>query len=130
MDLRQFKLNNDDEIICEVVEWNDEEHDTMVVRKAMKIVTVDDMETSMRYYTFRPWMSMNTNPDTLHVLNSYHILAESQPSPVAEEYFYDIIKEMKNHDDEKDDDGIFRLSEMKQDSDRTDLIEFNKEIVH
>lgn len=48
MDLRQFKFANDEEIICEVVEWHDEEHDTMVVRKTLKIISVEDIEEGLR----------------------------------------------------------------------------------
>ena len=29
--LKQFKLSNDDEIICEVVQWNDEDNDAIIV---------------------------------------------------------------------------------------------------
>jgi hypothetical protein len=94
MDIRQFKLTNDEEIICEVVEWNDEENDTMVVRKALQIIALDDNPASMRYYTFKPWMLMNNDPELLQVLNSYHIIAEAQPTKIAMQHYNDVIKEM------------------------------------
>ena len=37
MEIRQFKLANDDEIMCEVVEYH-EEDDAIVIRKTMKMV--------------------------------------------------------------------------------------------
>jgi hypothetical protein len=98
-DLRQFKLTNDDEIICEVVEWNDDEHDTLLVRRALKIVALDDHAESMRYYTFKPWMLMNNDPDQLQVVNSYHIVSESQPAKIALEYYNDVIKQLKEDDE-------------------------------
>ena len=94
MDIRQFKLTNDEEIICEVVEWNDDEHDTMVVRGALKIIAIDDTSHSMRYYTFKPWMMMNNDPKSLQVLNSYHIVSECAPTKVALEHYRDVISEM------------------------------------
>lgn len=94
MDLRQFKLTNDEEIICEVVEWNDDEHDTMVVRGALKIIAIDDTSTAMRYYTFKPWMMMNNDPKSLQVLNSYHIVSECAPTQIATQHYNDVIKEM------------------------------------
>ena len=100
MDLRQFKLVNDDEIICEVLEWNNEETSTIVVRRALKIIAVDDLEGSMRYYTFKPWMLMNNDPDALQVLNSTHIVSESSPAKVAIEYYNDVINELKADDAE------------------------------
>ena len=100
VDLRQFKLTNEEEIICEVVEWNDDEHDTMVVKRALKIVALDDAEGSMRYYTFKPWMMMNNDPESLQVLNSYHIVSECHPTKVATSYYYDVIREMKEFESE------------------------------
>lgn len=99
MDLRQFKLVNDDEIICEVMEWNNEETDTIVVRRALKIVALDDMANDMRYYTFKPWMLMNNDPESLQVLNSMHIVSESSPTKMAVSYYYDVIKELSATDE-------------------------------
>ncbi len=96
IDIRQFKLTNDEEIICEVVSWNDEDNDAMVVRRALRIIAVDDTSASMRYYTFKPWMLMNNDPDSMQVLNSYHIISESKPAKVAVEHYYDVLKDMKD----------------------------------
>ena len=110
MDLRQFKLVNDEEIICEVMEWNNEETSTMVVRRALKIVATDDHTSEMRYYTFKPWMLMNNDPDSLQVLNSTHIISESSPTKIAVSYYYDVIKEMSTNEElqilEKFDQGV------------------------
>ena len=102
MDIRQFKLTNDEEIICEVVEWNTQENDTMVVRKALQIIAMDDAPASMRYYTFKPWMLMNNDPEVLQVLNSFHIIAEAQPTKIAIQHYYDVLKEMKEEPFEYD----------------------------
>jgi|SRR6056300_557523 len=97
-DLRQFKLTNDEEIICEVMEWNDEETDTLVVRRALKIVALDDHSESMRYYTFKPWMLMNNDPDTVQILNAQHIVSECHPVKIAVEYYNDVIKELQTEE--------------------------------
>tara|TARA_R110000772_G_scaffold121989_2_gene228282 strand:- start:1702 stop:2082 length:381 start_codon:yes stop_codon:yes gene_type:complete len=94
MDIRQFKLANDEEIICEVVEWNNEEDDTMIVRKALQIVAIDDASVSMRYYSFKPWMLMNHDPEVVQIVNSYHIIAESQPAKVTIEHYHEVLKEL------------------------------------
>jgi len=121
MDLKQFKLINGDEVICEVLEYNTEDNDMMVVTKALKIVSMDDLDQSMRYYTFKPWQLMNNNPGALHILNAYHILSQTTPSTVAVEYFNDVIKEMS----EEDEPEIYL-----RDSSETNFIEFQKDIVH
>ena len=122
MDLRQFKLSNNEEIICEVVEWNDEETDTIVIRKALRIHAIDDTDVSMRYYTFKPWIMMNNDPDTLHIINSMHIVAESTPAEVALEYFNDVIADLR--EDETD------LELLPRDSDSIEMIETDSSVVH
>jgi hypothetical protein len=121
MDLRQFKLSNNEEIICEVVEWNDDETDTIVIRKALRIHALDDVDVSMRYYTFKPWIMMNNDPDTLHIINSMHIVSESTPAKVAIEYFNDVISDLKKEDD---------LELLPRDSDSIEMIEMDNDIVH
>lgn len=100
VDLKQFKLTNEEEIICEVMVWNDKHTDDIVVRRALRIVSLDDQGGSMRYYTFKPWMLMNNDPDSIHVLNSNHIISESSPTKIAMEYYYDVINELKADDTE------------------------------
>lgn len=83
---KQFKMSNDDEIICEVLEWNNEENDAMVVRSVLKVVNVEDFEKGIRFYAFRPWMIFIDDPEELHTINSHHIISEVNPSS-------DIIKQ-------------------------------------
>jgi len=100
MDLRQFKLTNEDEIICEVVEWNDDENDNLLVKRALKIHATDDFDGTMRYYTFKPWMMMNNDLDSLQVLSSYHIICESVPTKVAIQYYNEVVNDMVNTGDD------------------------------
>jgi hypothetical protein len=53
-DYKQFKMSNDDEILCEVIEWNNEENDALIVRNVMRVVQVEDFEKGIRFYAFRP----------------------------------------------------------------------------
>ena len=41
-DIKQFKLTNDEEIVCEVVEWPSEQEPSMVIRKAMKVISMEN----------------------------------------------------------------------------------------
>ena len=78
--IKQFKLTNDDEIICEVVQWDDEDYANIIIRSALKIINVEDFQKGIRFYAFRPWMLFNDNLETLMTLNGGHIIAEIQPS--------------------------------------------------
>jgi hypothetical protein len=77
-EVRQFKLASGEEIVCEVIQWNNEEELELVVRKAMKLV-MGEMETGVRYYSFRPWMVYQENPDDLLVLNGNHVIGIAYP---------------------------------------------------
>ena len=98
MELKQFKLANTEEIICEVVDWGTNDDDNIVVRRALKIHAIEDLEQGMRYYTFKPWMSFETDPDVMHMINPYHIIAETNPGTQAVEYYHDVIAEMREFD--------------------------------
>lgn len=123
VDIKQFKLANDEEIMCEVVEWNNDTTDDIIIRRALKIVAMDDLEEGMRYYTFKPWMSFETDPDTLQAVNSYHIVGSSNPNGNSLSYYYDIIREMKDQETEEpiiktfgdsDDSNVIQFSPTKQ----------------
>jgi len=93
MSVKQIKLTNDDEVICNVLEWNSEETDEVVVKQALKIIGQDDIENGMRYFTLKPWMSLSTNLNELQTLNSMHIVAIANPSKSALEYYEEVLQQ-------------------------------------
>ena len=64
--VKQFKLTNNDEIVCEVHQWNDSESDDIIIKKALKIVSIEDYSRGIRFFALRPWMSFQDDPDYLH----------------------------------------------------------------
>lgn len=78
--IKHFKLTNDEEIICDVVEYPNEEDASMIVRSALRIISMEDFQKGVRFYAFRPWMSFSENPQELQILNADHIIAQSTPS--------------------------------------------------
>jgi hypothetical protein len=81
--IRQFKLSNGDEIVCDVVEWPDEDDgpNALVIRNAYKIHMINPIVPGEnRYYQFRPWMVYQDNPEYFQILNGDHILSEATPS--------------------------------------------------
>ena len=87
MEIRQFKLANDDEIMCEVVEYHDED-DAIVIRKTMKMVQMDNMANGTRYYAFRPFMMYQMTKEAFQIINCQHIVAEANPNQdLILEYF-------------------------------------------
>tara|TARA_B000000609_G_scaffold96396_1_gene73529 strand:+ start:452 stop:892 length:441 start_codon:yes stop_codon:yes gene_type:complete len=87
LEIRQFKLANDDEIMCEVVEYH-EEDDAIVIRKTMKMVQMDNMANGTRYYAFRPFMMYQMTKEAFQIINCQHIVAEANPNQdLILEYF-------------------------------------------
>jgi len=94
-DVKQFKLTNNDEIVCEVASWNDEDTDEIVIKKALKIVSVEDYTRGIRFFALRPWISFQDNPEELQSLNSTHIIVTSSPTTSMLKYYNTCLKAIK-----------------------------------
>ena len=93
---RQFKLTNGDEMVCELIDA-DEEIADIIVRRAMKIVTTDDLEDNVRYYTLKPWISFQDDSTDLISLNSVHIISESTPSATMMEHYANALADVDKY---------------------------------
>lgn len=99
-DIRQLKLTTGAEIICQVVEWPDEDSADMVIRNAVEIVSASALMASAtgptpdayRYHTFRPWMTMQEGDGLFLTLNSNHIVGEALPTKKIMDYYNKIIE--------------------------------------
>ena len=101
-DIKQFKLTNDEEIICEVIQWDDPENAAMVVRGAMRIIAAEDYNRGVRFYAFRPWLSFSDSPEELQTLNAAHIIAETNPSSALVGHYVKTIQAVKKTLNKKD----------------------------
>lgn len=110
MEIRQFKLANDDEIMCEVVEYH-EEDDAIVIRKTMKMVQVDNMASGTRYYAFRPFMLYQMTPESFQIINCEHIIAEANPD---QELILEFFKAIELAMDTDDADQTENIDDMKE----------------
>lgn len=93
-EIRQFKLASGEEIVCEVVQWQNEEELELVVRKVMKLV-MGEMETGVRYYSFRPWMVYQENPDDLLILQGNHVVGIAYPPDSLIKQFNEAVDDME-----------------------------------
>ena len=110
MEIRQFKLANDDEIMCEVVEYH-EEDDAIVIRKTMKMVQVDNMANGTRYYAFRPFMLYQMTAESFQIINCEHIIAEANPD---QELILEFFKAIELAMDTDDADQTENIDDMKE----------------
>lgn len=120
MNLKQFKLTNDDEIICEVVEDTEQ---GLVIRKVLKVLATDDFETNIRYYAFRPWLSFQDDFDELSILNIGHIIGETTPSNTIATHFAGAVKDVEASKQFKKDFNIEELIDEMGDDWTDDMLE-------
>ena len=102
-EIKHFKLTNGEEIVCDVVEWPDEDGDSpdIVVRNAFKIIqSGTDRVEGIRYYQFRPWMVYQDEPEMFQILNGNHIIGEANPpESLLEQYLKIIDADVMTSDD-------------------------------
>ena len=66
-EIRQFKLVDGSEIVCEVIEWNDDATDEIVIRNALVIQYM--MRDDHRLCSMRPWMLQQVQNDYLQKMS-------------------------------------------------------------
>jgi hypothetical protein len=138
MSIIQFKMSNDDELICEVIEEPAEEDVMMVVRNALQILTHDDPQNNVRMYSFRPWMTYQDKEDFLQLLNVNHILGEAKPSEAMIHQYKHALQNEQSHSKVEDDEINERREQIHQairsilnDSDQpNNIISFDRSKLH
>ena len=113
-ELRQFKLTNGDEILCEVVQWHNEDELELVVKKAMKLQYGNNKDGDIRYYAFRPWMVYGESPDELVILNGNHVVGICEPSAPLVYQWKEAVEDMSNLHDERMKEHAQTIGESKQ----------------
>jgi|TARA_B110000444_G_C18697879_1_gene527502 hypothetical protein len=110
IELRQFKLTNQEEVVTEVLDFGDEDTDhAIVVRNTMKLVNVENMHSGMRYYAFRPYMLYQGDGSHVQIINPGHVVSECSPSKLLVEQYQKAIEERI-----KDEDGLASLDETRK----------------
>jgi len=124
-DIKQFKLTNDDEIICEVLTYSTEDDASMVIRGALRIVFVEDFQKGVRFYAFRPWLGFNDDPTTLQTLNAMHIICEANPTDKMLDYYVETLDKIKvNLDSERHDMPLDEIASQAEEMDEDEFQDF------
>lgn len=85
--LRQFKLSNSEEIVCEVLDFGENDEESILVRNTLKLINVENPASGQRYYAFRPFMLYQGDGQHVQILNPGHIVGECTPTrALIEEY--------------------------------------------
>jgi len=97
--VKQFILTNGQEIVCDVIEWAEENFSEIVVRNCMEIVWMHSNE--QRIYMFKPWMHYQELTEDLIIINSDHIISTAEPTEYLV-YQYDVaVRDMNESGDDR-----------------------------
>jgi len=111
--VNQFKLASGDEIICEVVEWDSEENEGLiVVRNMFSIHTVETQMTRM--HALRPYMCFQMGSESFQTLSLDHITVQALPSLEMLKQYQSAVSQEETDTDEinkKIDDYINQMRE-------------------
>ena len=96
MEVKHFKLDTGEELLCEVVEWHDEEgfEDEIIIRKAAKLVYTKTT-TGIPFYSLRPWMVYQENISDVMTLDRNHIVGMATPPDYLIIQWEDAILDMQ-----------------------------------
>ena len=115
MNIKQFKLVNNDEIVCEFVESVGKEGD-LIVRKMLKIFHAEDYNNGIRYYSFKPMLSFQDDLNSLNVLNCDHIVLETEPSKTLLYHYTSALDEIERVKKVRDDNKDLNIDEIMMDT--------------
>lgn len=96
--IKQFMLTSGEQIVCEVLEWPDEEVSEIVVRSVYKLVLQEDDE--IRYYAFKPWMCFQDSAEQVMTINIQHVVGEANPAEEVLKYYMKAVSSQALTDDE------------------------------
>ena len=128
-DYRQFKLVSGEEIVCEVVEWNNpDEDDGVIIRYPLIIkyeplaVGEDGIPSANRAAILIPWFLHQMQLGAVQTMNLGHCTAEAIPTESVMDYYHatvsamvvDLEEEIDNDDGQENYDQY--LDEMEEDS--------------
>ena len=139
MNVIQFKLTNNDELICEVIEEPGEEEINLIVRNALQIITYDDPEKGVRMYSFRPWMIYQDQESFLQLLNMNHIIGEAKPSDMLLAQYKKALQNEQENSKAKEEETNDRLEAIREairdvlgsdSDDASNVISFDKKKLH
>lgn len=91
-DLAQFKLTNGSEVVCEIMEWPDNDDNQMIVRNVMTILTMEYQDGD-RAYQFRPWIQFLDGDKDYVIMNSEHIISINKPSEYLTDQYFSAVNE-------------------------------------
>lgn len=102
MNVRQLKLITGEEILCDLVtsEFNEYDEEILFVKCAYSLISTEDFQEGVRFYTFRPFMMHQYETDKLLALNSGAVICAVIPDKKVIEQYTLHIDQFRKEDEE------------------------------
>ena len=105
MNMKQFVLSNGEELIAELITWPDpekpEDYSAIVKNPAQIIMTEEALDEGIRYYVFRPYVTMQEH-DCLITLSIGHVISMALPNDkLVEQYKHFLNAQRMNEAEEQ-----------------------------
>lgn len=106
MNLKQLKLVTGEEILADLVstEVNEYDEEILFVRNVYVLVSTEDFENKVRFYTFRPFMMHQYEPDKILYLNGGSVICGVIPDQKVIEQYQAHIPDSEIGEEDLDDD--------------------------
>ena len=99
--LAQLRLSNGSEIICEIMEYAEDDRKEMIARNVMSIV-LGEYGDGERVYMFKPWIHYLESPMEFTMINSDHVISINRPNYMLVTEYYRAVKEMQKMGKERE----------------------------
>jgi hypothetical protein len=76
----QLKLSSGEEVLCEIIQWDDDHNATILVKNAFEIYFLQSPTGAMRLCTLRPFMVGQVEEGYNIALNGDMIIAQASPT--------------------------------------------------
>lgn len=121
-DVKQMKLLGGEEILCDLVDvqYDEEEGEAFVIRAAYSLISQEDFENGLRYYTFRPFMMHVYSPSHVLLLNSGAVICMTNPHESVVEQYMRHVESYRKEEREKQSELDDFLDKMEEESEEKD----------
>lgn len=92
--IRHMRMSTGDEIICEVLEWDEEDEESveLIVRNIYKIISMEPPGQNTRIFTLRPFMCLQNNSNLFQSVNTQHIVTTAIPATQLVKQYKDVVE--------------------------------------
>ena len=124
MNVKQLKLITGEEILCDVIdiEINEFDEEIIIIKSACALVSTEDFENQVRFYTFRPFMMHQYESNKVMILQSGAVICSAIPDRKVIDQYETHVEQNKADEEDDIDSSVNDLDDTPDD---TNVLKFN-----